>query len=396
MAKKVCYLNSYSFGSTGNIVCDLSILAQEAGFSTIAIWRGGTAERFKGKQYPLKPKYWPYALTRLGSLVFDGDGFRNGVSTAKAISILEEEKPDLVHIHNVHGTFLNIEKVLRYCREKSIKVVWTLHDSWLVSGRCGYFHECDGWKSGCRKCEHHDFYPWVIFGREAKFYEKRRKMLKENPDILFISPSNWLKNVILEAYPSFKIEVIRNGINLDVFQRTEPMKVIEENRNGRYVVGFADPGLREEKGYDKMLALAASCSKENILFTIIGAPETRFEKPNVLLIKTANSQEEMASYYSSIDIFGDLTMIDNYPTTHLEALSCGTPVISYDVGGACEMLANGVTGIKVENKNLYDFRTAILKEMSKPSLRPISQKDAFDKRKNFSKYIKLYNDLLKD
>lgn len=385
-----------SYGSTGNIVADLSKLSLDNGITPIGIFATGECQRFAGKQYTIRNDKLPYAFARLPSLVFDGDGFKNNSETKKAIVILEQEKPDIVHIHNVHGSFLNIEAILAYCKKKGIKIIWTLHDPWLISGRCGYFFDCDKWKNGCHGCKNKDFYPRVIFGNESMYYKKRRALLNEHKDIVFVSPSNWLKELMTLEYQNNNVQVINNGIETSIFKRNEGIAEILEAKKGRFVIGFAAINLREEKGYGDMLRLANMCIGEDILFAIIGGEKTSFLSDNVLLVKKANNQKEMVDFYSSLDIFGDVTKMDNYPTTHLESLCCGTPVISYNSGGSCEMIVDGQNGIVVEDKNIEQFKEKLLKEMKERSLKPEIDVQKYDRKNCFSKYLELYSSLLSD
>lgn len=395
MARKIGFINTFWFGSTGNIVADLNTIALKAGYETFAIFSRSENKRFSGKQYQISPKRLPYIFSRAPSLVFGGDGFKNHGETKKAIKILEEEKPDIIHLHNIHGTFLDVREILSFCKEKNIRVVWTLHDAWVVTGRCGYFFDCEKWKEGCRGCKNTKSYPRSIVRSEPKYLKIKRKMIESNPDIVFVSPSEWLKGIVLEAYPHAKVEVIRNGIETSVFKRGEPLKEVKEFAKGRFIVGFANIGMGENKGYSDMISLAKMCEgDDNLAFFIIGAEKTSIKTPNLMFLEKGRSREDMVRFYSSIDVFADVTKLDNYPTTHLEALSCGAPVISYDVGGACEMIDEGVNGFRIPFGDLSMFRKRLLEAAKGGGPKPSSDDGHFDKEVTLAEYLDVYSKLV--
>lgn len=400
---KVCFINGWAGGSTGTIIKNISQkLVNTSEFSPSFIYReksNNTANTLH-----LRSNFLSYELERLHTFLFGNDGFCNNYGTKRACIFLSKMKPDVIHLHNIHSSFINVEKILEYAKQNNIKIVWTLHDAWLITGRCCYFFSCMGWQSGCKKCPHKNFYPTSVKSNFFKFYVKKEKMLSKYQDIItLVSPSNWLKKLVEIRYPFMKCLVIRNGIDKNVFNYSPSTNKIDFGKNaaGKFKIGIAAYLLNNAKGMDFIKRLASKIDGERFVIIGCGAKQKEIKKiknPNLILLPRISSRNEMKKFYHSIDVMLNPTQQDNFPTTNLECISCGTPVICFKTGGAAEAIVDGVNGYAVEQNNLEKTINAIetiyKRRMDPSDIVKTSEEFSIDNFAN--KYLQLYKDIIED
>lgn len=392
---KICYINGSPVSSTGNIVSNLSQAAAKAGYSCLFVSVNPEKSYFAGQLVNVLPYKYSYLESRLPTFLFDGDGFRSGHATKIAMNAIKSFRPNIVHIHNVHGSYINIDKIADYLLCLKSKIVWTLHDEWSVTGRCGYPFECQAWKAGCRKCLYRSNYPRVVFSQSSKFYIKKRKLFRKLIDAgtVFVSPSQWLLDIFLSCYPSARAQIIRNGIDLNIFNINGPKNQdVIRFAGHRKVIGGAS--VAASKGGDYFAKIAKKVDSAKYCVVVAGAKQTELVSPNLLYLKKLNSQREMAAYYRSIDVLVSPTQSDNFPTAHLESLSCGSPVLTFKVGGAAEMLEEQINGYSVPLNDL----DALMKKLNEMLIFPwdrkkISSSQVLSSDNMNSEYIKLYKSL---
>lgn len=397
---KICFINGWVGGSTGNIIKDISFfLERDYNSSACYIYRE-KSDITKYAVLQLRTDFFSYKLERLLTYFFGNDGFCNFIGTRRAIKFLKKEKPDIIHIHNIHGSFINVDKILKFAHEKKIKVVWTLHDTWLVSGRCCYYYSCNLWKQTCHICPHRNYYPTCARKNVKKYAIKKEEMIKKYKDnITFVSPSNWLKKVVETRYKDLDVEVINNGINQEIFTPSTPNKKIVEMAGGKFIIGAAAYLLNNAKGLDFLKRLADVIDGEKYIIVACGAKNEEIEnnrRKNLILLPRINSREEMKSFYTTIDIFLNPTQLDNFPTVNLECISCGAPIICFKVGGAVEMITDGLNGYGVTPNDIMETKDKI-EQLAKNKL---DRKKIIESSKPFSreifakKYINLYKNVL--
>lgn len=343
--RKICFINGSATGSTGNIVSNLSKAATEAGYKCLFISRNPEKSFFSGDLVNVLPHAYSYFESRLPTFLFDGDGFRSNHATKIASSAIKSFKPSIVHIHNAHGSYINIRKVANFLISLKTKIIWTLHDQWSVTGRCGYPFECQKWKNGCEHCAFPNNYPRVIFSQSKKFYEKKRNLFQKliNAQTIFVSPSQWLLDVFLSCYPSAHAKLIRNGVDFTIFNpKGAKNSDVARFAGSRKIVGGTS--LSYSKGGPYFKKIADYLDPNKYCVVVAGAAKTNLVSRNLLYLKKLSSQQEMSDFYRSIDILVSPTQSDNFPTAHLESLSCGTPVLTFKTGGAAEMIQEGING----------------------------------------------------
>lgn len=330
------------------------------------------------------------------SLLMGEQGLGSKNATLRLVEKLKEIKPDIVHMHNIHGYYLNYPILFQYLKEADIPVIWTLHDCWPFTGHCVYFDmvDCDKWKTGCHHCPQIKDYPKSLFFDKSSSEYKRKKELFGALDKLVMVPvSDWLGGLVKDSFLGSKpIKVIHNGIDINVFKPTPSEKKDEKYR----ILGVAS-GWDNRKGVPDFIRLREMLG-DDFDITMVGLSEKDAKPvPDTIqkMGRTANLAE-LVSLYSNADVYVNATYSDNFPTTNLEALACGTPVITYQTGGSPEAVDEN-TGVVVPYRNIEALVEAI-KEMRK---HPLSSdycrkraEECFDKDKCFEEYVELYEELL--
>lgn len=389
-------------GSTGRIVTDLhALLISQGHKSTVAFGRDKaknctTAIRIGNSV----DNYLHVARTRL----FDAHGFASLSATKVFIAKIIALNPDVIHLHNLHGYYLHVGLLFEYLKQTDKSVIWTLHDCWAFTGHCSHFDYigCDRWKSECHHCPSKVEYPKsLFFDRSKKKYKQKKELFTGVPDLTIVIPSRWLSILVKESYlQEYPVKVINNGIDLSVFKPVSSDFRTRYNLHRQFVIlGVAfNWGVR--KGYQYFIDLAKKLNP-NEKIVLVGVSEQQIkELPNGIIgIAKTNSSAELAEIYSSADIFVNPTLEDNFPTTNLEALACGVPVITFNTGGSPEALDDDC-GMVVERGDLNGLIAAIEKVKKNGKIFYTAQcqkraNDLYGKNDRFKEYVSLYKGCLK-
>ena len=301
-------------------------------------------------------------------------------------------------MHNLHGYYINIEILFNYLSEYNKKVVWTLHDCWAFTGHCPHFDlvNCNKWETGCFNCPRKSDYPAsYIVDNSKNNYEKKKKLFTSIKNMTIITPSEWLANLVQKSYlGKYSINVINNGIDLSAFKPTESSFKTEYNiQNKKIILGVASRwGVH--KGLNDFIKLS-SMLDDNYKIVLVGLSKKQIKlmPENIICISKTDSIKQLAQIYTAADIFVNLTYEDNYPTVNLEALACGTPVITYQTGGSVECI-NDACGMSVKKGDLDSALNAIKhicqdpRSIIKDSC--IINAKKYDKKETYNKYINLY------
>ncbi|RDC49982.1 glycosyltransferase, partial [Acinetobacter sp. RIT592] len=339
---KVLQINSVcGVGSTGRIATDLYKVLEEQGHSCkIAYGRGNAPEGIDTIKIGTNfDNYLHVFKTRM----FDEHGFGSVSATKKFIEEVKKYDPDIIHLHNIHGYYINIEILFEYLNEANKPVIWTLHDCWAFTGHCAYFDfvGCDKWKYGCEKCPQKSGYPTSKAKDNSKLnYEKKKKIFTSINNMTIVTPSNWLANLVKESFLSkYNVEVINNGIDLDVFKPIESNFRKKHDLNDKFIILGVASDWSERKGLKYFIELEQNLS-EQYKIVIVGVNKKQKAKlsKNIISITRTNNPKELAEIYTAADLFVNPTLEDNYPTTNLESIACGTPVITFETGGSVESI----------------------------------------------------------
>ena len=304
--------------------------------------------------------YFHVFLTR----VFDLHGFGSKKATKKFLKIVEEINPDIIHLHNIHGYYLNIEVLFDFLKSFDKPVVWTLHDCWAFTGHCSHFTyaKCERWKTGCYSCPEKKSYPRsVIFDNSKSNYARKKKAFTGAKNMTLVTPSQWLAGLVKESFlRDYPVQVIPNGIDTEVFKPTPSDFKKRYGLDGKFLILGVANVWEKRKGFDYFLDLSKYLSDDEII-VLVGLSDERIKNlpNNIIGIKRTNSAKELAEIYTAADVFFNPTLEDNYPTVNLEAQACGTYVITFDSGGAKETIISKESGIAIKPCNAEDIMNLI-------------------------------------
>lgn len=401
--KKILQINvTVNSGSTGKIAEQIGEKVIERGWkSYIAYGRKKNESQSEiiriGNNLSV---YYHVLQTRL----LDRQGLASVYATRAFVKTIDSINPDIVHLHNIHGYYLNYPILFNYLRRRDIPIVWTLHDCWPFTGHCAYFDYlgCEKWKTHCINCPGINMYPKSFVDRSYKNYEKKKKEFLFNKNIVLVPVSNWLNKILKNSFfRDAESITIHNGIDLNRFRYTNPNEEIylKYGISGtcKVVLGVASP-WSQRKGFDDFIKLRSELS-DDFIIVLVGLSKTQIKvlPPGVIGIERTESQEELATLYSIASVFVNPTYEDNYPTTNIEALACGTPIITYDTGGSPEAIAPE-TGLVVTKGNICELAYAVRLLTEKEDdlrlqCRSWAEKNG-DANTVYSRYMMLYDDLL--
>lgn len=407
MARKLLQINPVvrTSTSTGKIMRALGELAMTAGWESYIAYsraRDGVPEH-TSELVPVG-NWIDLAGHWLATRLFDAHGLASRRSTRELIKRIEAIDPDIVHIHNLHGYFLNYPLLCDFLARRGKPVIWTVHDCWLFTGHCYHYAStaCSRWQTGCHDCPQKTAFPksW-LFDRSQQNWRDKRQALTALPDLTLVVVSEWMRGEISRSFlRELPCRVIHNGIDLNTFQPRE-----EADVQGRYGITARHFALAvaaiwiPEKGFDDLLAFASRLHSDEQL-VVVGqmTPRQRKRLPaNVIPVSRTSDARALAELYTAATAVINPTWQDNYPTVNLEATACGTPVITYRTGGSVESVPAG-TGFVVEQGDTAAMadRFHQIREQNAASFREACTQFArehFAKEDRFRDYIDLYESL---
>lgn len=355
---KVAQLNvTCGSGSTGKICVAVSDLLNKQGIENYILYSSGESKNTQGHRYMSALEIKAQALQ---SRIFGNYGFNAKGATKRIIRILDHIEPDVVHLHNLHGHNCNLELLFSYLREKKIKIFWTFHDCWAFTGYCPHYTMvgCEKWKTGCMNCPLRKKYSW-FFDRSHFLYEKKKEVLSDL-DLTIITPSRWMAEQVRQSFLNrYEIKVINNGIDLSVFYPRESDFRKKYHCEDKIVLLGVAFGWGPKKGLDVFQELAERL--DNRFQIVLVGTNDKIDKqlhPRIISIHRTQNQQELAEIYAAADLFLNPTREENYPTVNMEAIACGTPVVTFNTGGSSEMLYDQC-GIVVDKNDVDSLKAAI-------------------------------------
>lgn len=339
---KVLMINSVcSIRSTGRICTDiLEALLSCGDEGRIAYGRENVLEKYQKYAYRISSPS-DVKLDALKSRIFDNAGFNSAAATKKFIKWVEEYDPDLIHLHNLHGYYINVEALFNYLKKAKKPVIWTMHDCWAFTGHCSHFvrMNCDKWLTGCHHCPNKRGYPSsMLLDNSKNNFLKKKELFSGIENMTIVTPSQWLANMVGQSFlKDTKIKVINNGINTSVFKPTESNFREKHGLQDKKILLGVASAWSESKGLYDFVKLSESLD-DNYKLVLVGLTESQcVELPSQILAITRTSDiKELAEIYTAADVFVNPTYADTYPTVNLEAQACGTPVVTYRTGGSVE------------------------------------------------------------
>ena len=387
---------SCTWGSTGKICDSVSKLLTEKGIENYIFYIYGENPE-KRDNYIRYGNIVYQKFQGLKSHVFGNYGFNSFWATKWLLKQINKINPDIVHIHNIHGHDCNFESLFSYLKMKKIKVYYTFHDCWAFTGYCPHFimSKCEGWKDGCGNCPSRHRYSW-FFDNSAKNLSRKRKALK-GLDLTVITPSKWLADLVKETYlQDVPVKIINNGIDLSVFKpRNSDFKEKHGLNDKKIVLGVA-LGWSDAKGLDVFVYLSKRLPKDYKIVLIGTDAEIDKKLHNIITIHRTQNQKELAEIYSAADVFVNPTREDTYPTVNMEALACGTPVLTFRTGGSPEIIDN-TCGSVVKCDNIEELEKEIIRLCSNINYSVeacLNRAKEFDKNERFKEYLELYKTVI--
>jgi len=400
---KVLQINTtLTSGSTGRLASGIGDFMMKHGHqSYIAYSRKSSETESHEIKIGNKIDFYLHVLkTRLG----DRHGFGSKSSTEGLVEKINLISPDIIHLHNIHGYFINVEILFKYLKNAHIPVVWTFHDCWPFTGHCSYFDavNCYKWTSSCSKCPNKRAYPssWLLDNSRRNYIEKRN-LFTSIETMILVSPSKWLADHLQKSIlKQYEVRIINNGIDVNLFRplSNNNIKAKYNLTNKKIVLGVANI-WDKRKGLQDFVKLR-SLLKPEIVIVLVGlTPDQIKDLPlGIVGLPRSETINDLVSLYSAADVFANPTYVDNFPTTNLEAQGCGTPVVTYNTGGCFETISE-LSGKVVNKGDHAELGSAIIeilqkgKEKYSNSCRAHALK-SFDKSTRFQDYLDLYNSLL--
>ncbi|WP_455626235.1 glycosyltransferase [Parabacteroides sp.] len=399
--KRLLQINvTANWGSTGRIAEEIGEMAiSQEWESYIAYGRGKPSSSSRLLRIG---NDWDMRFHALQSRLLDNHGLASVKTTRRFVEQIKEIRPDIVHLHNIHGYFLNYPILFEALAQIDVPVIWTLHDCWAFTGHCAYYSaiDCDRWQRECHDCLQIGTYPvsWWM-DRSDRNFRIKKKFFTSLRNLTLVPVSRWLENEVSKSFMGdCRIKVIHNGIDTGLFVPHSIQKSALRLEDKFLILGVASV-WEDRKGLDDFIRLQRILS-DDFQIVLIGLTEKQIRSlpKGILGISRTNSVETLVGYYSVADVFLNPTWEDNFPTTNLEALACGTPVITYRTGGSVEAVEKN-TGFIVEQGDLESVVKKIecIRSLGKDSFSEDCRKRAlelYDKRDRYVEYLKLYRELL--
>ena len=337
--------------------------------------------------------------------IMDRHGLASDSATREFIRKVDELQPDIIHIHNIHGYFLNYKILFEYLAKSGIQVIWTVHDCWLYTGHCYHYTyaECNRWQTGCHDCpQKREFPASFMMDRSRKNYEDKKAAFTSVPydKMIFVPVSEWIGGEMRKSFlKDYRFRVIHNGINTEVFNVYDDTDVrMKYNLQAKHVfLGVASIWSRE-KGLDDFVKMAERLNDDEVIVLVgLKEKEKKSLPDGIIGISRTENVRQLAELYSAADVFLNPTWQDNYPTVNMEAIACGTPVVTYRTGGSVEAVTD-VTGRIVECGDVEGMIKAAreIKQKGKDhytkDCREFAERN-FRKEDRYMDYIRLYDEL---
>lgn len=358
-------VNTVPNGSTGAVMRRIAEERRAAGDDCWEMWgRGRAAEN--GREYNFGSKVGVYAdalLTRLD----DRAGFHSKAATRRLLAKLDEIDPDVVHLHNLHGYYVNVEMLFGWLASHRCQVRWTLHDCWAFTGHCAHFTYvgCDRWRTGCRGCPQRRGYPAsCLLDSSARNWEDKRLLFTSIPPerMRLISPSRWLAGLVGKSFlGEYPLEVRRNTVDTTVFKPTPSDFRKRHGIGDRFMVlGVASPWT-ERKGLGDFICLAARLPADRFAVVLVGlsAKQMKSLPKEAIGLARTDSPHELAEIYTAADIFINPSIEETFGMTVAEAAACGTSSVIVR-GSACVEAAEGANHYVVDG-DLNSLRDVVIR-----------------------------------
>lgn len=397
-----------NWGSTGKIAEAIGVAAMAHGWESYIAY-GRCCNQSKSQLIKIGDR-WDKYFHFVEQRICDNEGLCSRSATKRLIQQIEEIKPDIVQLHNIHDHYLNYRILFEYLNQTKIRVVWTFHDFWAITGHCMHFIStaCARYQSGCHDCLMRTVYPKAMLDKSARNWELKRNLFSANQNLTIVPVSEWVGEQVRKSFLKDKeICVIPNGIDMEVFKPTvfedlhsfsKPLRSFFDLTKDKFIIMSVASQWKFDKGLDDYKRIS-DLLKEDEVIVLVGVDENiiRFFPKNIIGIKRINNPHELAALYTRADVVTILSSAETFGLTAIEGFACGTPAVVYN-NTAPPSLITPETGIVVPDKD-YQSVYAAIQKLKKCPLKDedciTRVRNYFDKNKCFEKYIELYERLIK-
>ena len=398
---RIVQINGGAKGSTGKIMMGIADVARTQGHEVMCASPITSTNRDAGANcgYYRIGTYNSRRVNVAFARITGYNGCFAWVETYKLLKKIDEFQPDIIHLHNLHDSYINLPMLFSYIKKHDIPVVWTLHDCWAFTGHCPHFTiaKCDKWKTGCHGCKQYKDYPASIFDNSELMWKLKKKWFTGVKNMTIVTPSEWLAGLAKESYlKEYPIQVINNGIDLDVFK---PTKSDFREKYGispsESVILGVSFGWNYKKGLDCFVKLRNELN-EQYRIVLVGT-DSSIDKQlpsGIVSIHRTQNQKELAEVYSAADVFFNPPREEVLGLVNLESLACGTPVVTFNTGGSPECI-DEYSGIIVEEGD--DIKTVFEKKTYANIMEEncIKRAQQFKENEVYLKYLNIYTITLK-
>ncbi len=396
-----------NFGSTGHIVEQIAIYAEKFGWCCY-IAHGARYIRNSSISTYLIGSKLDNILHAFISMFLGRNGLGSVCATYRLIRFIKRIKPDIIHLHNIHGYYINYPILFRFLNNYGVPVVWTLHDCWSMTGQCTHFESvgCTKWKEerGCHHCPQLNASYKTYIDRSNKNWRLKKAVFSNMGNLTIVPVSYWLEGIVRQSFlKNLTIKTIRNGIDTSVFVPIEdkPSMLMKYGLVGKqYVIGVATD-WSDKKGLSDYCKLA-NIMPPDVLIVLLGLDEQKSKemaKYGIIGITRTDDVKELVALYNGATIVMNLSYEESFGLTPVEGFACGVPSIVYKATASPE-LVTPETGIIVEPGNIDGVSEAIqtiIKNGKGYYSQPCRERaiNYFDKNDRFREYVKLYEELIK-
>ena len=400
---KIVEINTYNYGSTGNIMLHIAQSAREHGFEVITscpMYRSNLEKQVEDQTF-IGDRISLYIHSVLGSAT-GLTGMFSFLSTVSFLRKLHRNPPSIIHLHNLHNGYINLPYLFFYIKRHHIPVVWTFHDCWPFTGQCPYFElsKCEKWKTGCHDCPSYKAYPATNVDRTKTMWKLKKRWFTGVENLTIVAPSQWLADLVKQSYlKDYPVKVIHNGIDLSVFKPTpSDFRARHHISVDKFVLLGVAFSWGRRKGLDVFVELFKRLDPEKYQIVVVGTDDVvdKTLPENIISIHRTQNQRELAEIYTAADLFVNPTREEVLGLVNIEAQACGTPVITFKTGGSPECICD-LSGAVVACDDIDALESEIQRICKN---RPFSEKDCeeqamkFDENSRYLEYIDLYQSLL--
>ena len=394
----IVQINGGAVGSTGKIMFGISAVCTDEKQETLCAAPEVSSGNKTGRNLYIIQNNNHRKINVLLDRITGRHNMHSKIATERLLKVISGFKPDIIQLHNLHEAYINLPMLFKYIKKHNIKTVWTLHDCWAFTGHCPNFDivGCNKWKTGCYGCPQYKEYPKSLLDNSKYMYRLKKKWFTGVENMTIVTPSEWLASLVKESYlKDYPVKVINNGIDLNVFKPTESDFRKKYALENKYIVLGVAFGWGRRKGLDVFVELARRLDKEKYKVVLVGTDDNvdKLLPENIISIHRTQNQTELAKICSAADVFANPTREENYPTVNMEALACGTPVVTFNTGGSPEML-DETCGTAVAKNDIDAMYNEIIRICeAKPYSMEACLKKArrFDMNERFKEYYDLYS-----